>query len=396
MKTLEKAYEYEEALYANQLMHVELLIEQGDLESCLTIYTDILQDNLHTSPDIWILGALLLLVLGQEEDANEYTHRANLVINRSFESSHRVAMFKGLYIRMYVMQGNPVPGAGVYGVIGAILSRAPVEASRQIPSTLIESVVDRYVELNKVEALLPFFDDRAEQILPGVGKLVQRRLESYGVELEDDGVKIPIVLIGKESLDIMHVFSEHPNMDIVEFSAAEIADIGEELVSVADGELEDILFGEMDFLDGVEENTTLNTVKALIDSKLKMTKSIPIVRWPLEWPISSLGDIFSQSKNIFYLGDPTLHASDSNKLHEWHGFNSEVFNSLNPSVFFLNAKMMTFEAQSTVRRLMAKLGVEEYALDADFDKCFEFNQSLLTECFVSELDQSILKQWKFI
>jgi hypothetical protein len=140
----------------------------------------------------------------------------------------------------------------------------------------------------------------------------------------------------------------------------------------------------------------LNTVKALIDSKLKMTKSIPIVRWPLEWPVSSLGDVFSQSKNIFYLGDPTLHASDSNKLHEWHGFNSEVFNSLNPSVFFLNAKMMTFEAQSTVRRLMAKLGVEEYALDADFDKCFEFNQSLLTECFVSDLDKEILKTWKFI
>jgi hypothetical protein len=41
--------------------------------------------------------------------------------------------------------------------------------------------------MGKIEELLPFFDPRAEEILPGCGAIVKAKLESYGVELEDDG-----------------------------------------------------------------------------------------------------------------------------------------------------------------------------------------------------------------
>ena len=56
MEKLQQSYEYPESKYASDLMHVETLLEKKDLNECFERYTELLQNNLLTSPDVWVLG----------------------------------------------------------------------------------------------------------------------------------------------------------------------------------------------------------------------------------------------------------------------------------------------------------------------------------------------------
>ena len=151
---LEESYQYPESQYASDLMHVELLLEKKELNACLEKYTELLQNNLLTSPDIWVLGSVLLILLGQEEDARDYLVRSRSVNDLSFVSPHRLSLFKGLVVRISVLIGQPTAGVGAYGVIGSILARVPVESSHAIPSSIITKVVEQYISLDNVEGLI--------------------------------------------------------------------------------------------------------------------------------------------------------------------------------------------------------------------------------------------------
>ena len=92
-----------------------------------------------------------------------------------------------------------------YGVIGAILAREPVESTHSIPSAIITKVVNQYVALNKVEGLLPFFDKRADFILPNCSTIVKATFEQVG-HLEDDQTHTLIILCGLKADQLLPLF----------------------------------------------------------------------------------------------------------------------------------------------------------------------------------------------
>jgi len=393
---LEKAYAYSDATFATQLDHLELLIEQGDLATCLDMYTDLLKDNLHTSPDIWVLGALLLIVMGQQDDATEYIRCAMEILNRKFLSRHRINLLKGLHTRMCVLNGTPMAGIGAYGVVGAILAREPIETSHQIPSTLIEFVVERYVGLGKIEALLPFFDPRAEEILPGCGAIVKAKLESYGVELEDDGQKIPIVLFGRDLEEVMPLFVSHPNLNILSFTEEEMSLVSEEINDVDSQVLDDLLFGSMDLFED-EEDDGLSRSKEILLSKYQGMEGEPVLVWPKDWPVSAIENLCPERRAVMYLGSPLKHADTSQALYQWHINNTEVPNVLESNLFYLNARMMKNNPSRMVHQLMAQLGVASTEVNtAEIQGGVDWDQVALSERFTAKSDVDILNVWKFL
>jgi tetratricopeptide (TPR) repeat protein len=390
------ASEYENAVYSTALMRIELYLEQGNLKDCLAEYTELLQDNLHTSPDIWVLGALLLIVMNQEDDAKDYVNNATTVSYGKFVSSHRLNLLKGLHTRMCVLNGTPMAGLGAYGVIGAILAREPIETSHQIPSTLIESVVERYVGMGKIEELLPFFDPRAEEILPGCGAIVKAKLESYGVELEDDGQKIPIVLFGTDLEDVISVFTSHPRLNVLDFSDEEKNLVLEEINDVESQVLDDLLFGSMDLFDD-EEDDGLSRSKELLFSKYQDIEGEPVLLWPNDWPVSAIENLCPERRAVMYLGSPLKHAKTSQDLYQWHLRNTEGPNALEKNIFYLNAKMMNTNPSHSVNQLMARLGLVSVEVNSvDLQRNINWDQAALSERFTSEFDVDILNVWKFL
>ncbi len=395
MKRFDEAFEaliqmrtFAEMSYAADLLELELLLEKGDMTSCLNIYTDILEQNLDSSPDIWVLGALILIVLNQEEDAMSYMQNAMTMSKTQFISRHRLRLLGGLHARMSLLNGDPKPGIGVYGVLGAILSRKPVQVTHQVPSTLIQSVVDRYVQLHKIEALLPFFDDRAEQILPGIGKLVQNRLEEYGVVLEDDGQKTPFVIVGRGLEELSSLFNAHSNMQIIEFSADEIAQITTDLVSTEDAFLDDLLFGGDTF---GEDEEKLVVTKSIVQQKLLDVEGHPVILWNSEWPMGDIDLIIPEKRILFYLTDPTQSSDDAMGLYQWHLQNSEMFVALPKDILYLNALLIQRDPFSAQQDILAYAGVESIdQLTLTEVKCAD-----LSEHFPSETDVALLHKWQF-
>lgn len=390
---LDKAYAYEEALYSTQLLHIEVLIEQGDLQKCLTMYTDILQKNLHTSPDVWVLGALLLLVMGQESDVEDYLDRAMAVVNNCFHAPHRVHLFKGLYTRQLVMKGTPCSGTGAYGVIGAILSRETVKSQHQIPSTLIVSVVDRYLELNKTEALLPFFDERAEEILPGAAKIVRDRLEAHGILLEDDGQKTPVIFYSEDCQVLETLLEGHDSLQVVEFTEEEIVEITTELNAEADMELDDLLFGSLDFLD---ESEQYQRTKELFEQKFSGMTDTPLLKWESSWDLQSAQKLYPDANIIVYIGDPQHHAKNSEELYTWHTRNLEVLSDIGEKLIFLNAKQFKAAPLDVLNDLMAKLGIRSYKGTDEFSKEIVWDPYTLNEIVKTDVDRELLTRWKFL
>jgi hypothetical protein len=241
---------------------------------------------------------------------------------------------------------------------------------------------------------LPFFDDRAEHILPGVGPIVQKQLESYGVVLEDDGKKIPIVIIGKDGVEIEPVFSAHPDMQMLDFTEAEIHEISAELHAAEEKDLDDLLFGGLDLLDEDDEDELVRT-KEILSMKFDGIVGNPVLPWHSEWPVSALPIVCAEYKSVFYLGSPLRHANDSTELYQWHISNASIPSVLGSDFFFVNAKMMKSKPQSVVQKMMAKLGVTAHNMD-EVTYNIQWEPSELQGNFPAESDKEILKNWQFI
>lgn len=389
---LTESYQYEESKYASDLMHVELLLEKKDLNECFSLYTELLQNNLLSSPDVWVLGSVLLILLGQEEDARDYLHRSRSVKDLSFVSPHRLSLYKGLVVRNNVLIGEPKAGVGVYGVIGAILAREPVQASHAIPSGIITSVVDAYVKMNKVELLLPFFDKRAQQILPNCDKLVKAKLEEAGFILEDDETQTPIILCGMEAEQLVPLFEGHPDLEVVTFSEEEKESIGEELSQREDDVLDDLLFGSMD--DVFDDDAM---VTQLISQKMVDTAKSPVIVWDDTWPVDSINDVFDSSLPIFFLTNPLPHAQNSTEFQQWHLRNHEMFAGIQNWCFFVNAKMVHAEPHTVYSELMASIGA---ALPSDYQQNLQvgrdWNLDKIEHLYEGETSREIMKSWKLL
>ena len=389
---LDESYHYPESKYASDLMHVELLLEKKELNPCLEKYTELLQDNLLTSPDVWVLGAVLLILLGQEDDARDYLIRSRNVNDLSFVSPHRLSLFKGLVVRNNVLIGQPTAGVGAYGVIGAILARVPVESSYAIPSSIVTKVVEQYISLNKVEGLLPFFDKRAEYILPNCNKIVRATLEKAGFILEDDDTKSPIILCGINAEGFLPLFTEHPDLEVITFSDSEKAEILDDLNKRDDDMLDDLLFGSMDMFD--EEGFRLSEIVA---EKMSSTSKDPVFVWDTEWSVDYINEIFDTGVPIFFASSPLQHSDNQVQLHQWHLENQSIFDGAVNWRFFASAKMVQDDFPKLYASLMASIGaVMSTEIDSNIVNQSPFDATQLREVFFEESDQNILKAWKLM
>ena len=355
-------------------------------------YTELLQDNLLTSPDVWVLGAVLLILLGQEEDARDYLIRSRSVNDLSFVSPHRLSLFKGLVVRNNVLVGEPTSGVGVYGVIGSILAREPVELSYAIPSAVITKVVEQYIALNKVEDLLPFFDKRAEHILPNCAGLVRTTLEKAGFILEDDETSTPIILCGVDAAELLPLFVEHPDLEVITFSDSEKAEILDDLNQRSDDMLDDLLFGSMDMF----EQETLR-VSELVEEKMATSSKDPVFVWDSEWSTDYINEVFGNGVPVFFASSPLQYSDDHTRFQDWHLQNQSIFNGAVNWRFFANAKMMNEDFAKLCAELMASIGaVAPTEVNPSLLAGSDWDPKQLREVFCEESDQEILKTWKLM
>ena len=392
MEKLEQSYEYPESKYASDLMHVEILLEKKALNECFERYTELLQNNLLTSPDVWVLGSVLLILLDQEVDARDYLNKSKTVNDLSFVSPHRLSLYKGLVVRNNVLLGEPTSGVGAYGVIGAILSRQPVEVTHSIPSSLITKVVNQYVAINKVEGLLPFFDKRADFILPNCSKIVKDTLEQAGFVLEDDQTYSPIILCGLQAEQLLPLFSEHPDIEVLTFSESECTEILEDLNSREEQMLDDLLFGSMDMFD--DEVVRVSTI---VTEKMAGSSKDPVFVWDSEWPVDSINEAFENGILVFFASNPLEYTDSTEGFHTWHVKNQDIFNGLPNWRFFLNAKMIQDNFAKVYAELMASIGavVPQWSSEQIIDSK-DWDQQKIQEVFSADFDKEILKAWKLV
>jgi hypothetical protein len=255
-------------------------------------------------------------------------------------------------------------------------------------------VVDRYVELNKIEALIPFFDDRAEQILPGVGQLVQQRLEEYGVLLEDDGKKTPIVLVGRGTDELKPLFVAHPAMQVVEFSTHESTQIQEELQGAEEDDLDDLLFGDFaDFVDVADDKQErLVATKGIVQEKLSAVQMHPVIFWSEDWPIGEVTKVLEDAKVIFYLEDPSAYIATSTELYQWHLRNAECMVTLSADVPFFNAKQISANPFTVQQDLLAHIG----AISIEQSMFEDINCTKVGAHFTDDTDLQMLRRWRFL
>lgn len=376
------------------LWNVESLIEQGDLLGSFEEWFTLLDRFGIESPDTWVLGTIILLGLGQEEEAQVYLKNALDRSHVPFTSEHRNNIFKSLLVRLAVLKGEPYPGNGTYGVIGAILSRQPVLRERTVPSSIIHQVVDQYVAIGKVELLLRFFDSRAEVILPGVGEMVKSRLTELGFELVDDNEQTPIVLFGTCLDDVLQIFRMSTELSVIELNDADKADLDERITNFQDQAMEDLFSAGMNFLDMDEESTS--PLNDFFQLKLDGLEQRPLIVWDSSWPIEMLSDFLPSKQMMVYLGDPAKTHTSEQDLFAWNQMNIEAFQAVGGDLFFSNLKHMSTHTQNAIDEMFAYFGlttprdvVNHISLDAT---CL---QTLETD-FTQGVEQDILKQWKFL
>lgn len=193
LKSFEAALEFEAKDLSVRLFVAETYIEQSRFEEALTLLLELM--NQSEKPDAWILASVACLTLGLDMEAREFWLQAEYRIGNLFANPHRKNLLNGLRGMYDLLEGKPIPGKGVYGVLGSIASRKPLKSTTQVPTPILAQVVDRFLELERYDLLEPFFEPRAQHILPGIKEWVQDYMAHKGFEIEYDEI-MPIVCVG--------------------------------------------------------------------------------------------------------------------------------------------------------------------------------------------------------
>ena len=376
------------------LLEVEGLIEQGELIASFETWFKLVDTYGYESPDTWVLGSIILLGLNKEEEADSYLTNALQRRHNQFASPHRIRLLQSLMARMAVLTGQPYAGYGTYGVIGAVLAREPVVSVKMVPSSIIDQVVERYVETGRVEMLLRFFDPRAQHILPGVAELVTKKLSEFGFELVDDGEQDPCILIGSNLDEILGVFESAENIAVVQFTPAEVQSIKQAIDDFQTQAMEDLLMGGMNFLD--EEDEGSDELTSLFQDKIKGLGAKPLVVWSPEWPVEELSDIMPSKQVVFYLGDAPQSSQDKMAFSAWSQQNQKVVEATGGKMHLKNRAHLTSNPQNTIHEIFAYMGqvvpedmLEHVSLDSGQVRDFD-------EEFADSDAKEIMRLWKFI
>jgi tetratricopeptide (TPR) repeat protein len=166
----------------------EALLGCAQPEEALAVVEPCLQELL---PDGWVIAAAACDVLGRVEEVVLLAGRGRDLAEKGFIAVHRRTCLEQLELACCIYGGSPVPGDGPVGLLGAVMSRRPEGANPWAGQSPDPELVTR-VALNSIlgghsELLDALFEDRAEDLLPGVSSILQDALSELGVNVVDDG-----------------------------------------------------------------------------------------------------------------------------------------------------------------------------------------------------------------
>jgi glycosyltransferase involved in cell wall biosynthesis len=196
---------------------VEVYLDQGSQESIqkgMEMLLPLLEKS--QDPDPWILGASAFLALESTEDARMFWENAIMRYRIGFHAQHRLRMLNSIECMFRLLEGDPQSGKGVYGVLGAIVSRRPLQSNTPVPKFIIQQVLEQFIHRNRFDLIEPLLEPRAEQILPGIASVVTETAEELGIEIYDDGQRAPIFIHTSNPALIKEIFSNHPNFICVD------------------------------------------------------------------------------------------------------------------------------------------------------------------------------------
>ena len=192
---------------------VESYLDEGSQESIqegLRLLLPLLEKT--QDPDPWVLGASAFLALEMIDDARVYWENAIMRSRIGFHAQHRYRMLNAIECMFRLLEGDPQAGKGVYGVLGAIVSRRPLQSNTPVPKFIIQQVLEKFVQRNRFDLIEPMLEARAEQILPGISSVVVDTAQELGVEIFDDGQRTPIFIHTANPTLLKEILSQHPNL----------------------------------------------------------------------------------------------------------------------------------------------------------------------------------------
>ena len=196
---------------------VEVYLDIGSEDSIkegMALLVPLLENS--QDPDPWILAASACLALEATEDARMFWENAVLRCRIGFHAHHRLRMLNSIECMFRILEGDPQPGKGAYGVLGAIVSRRPLQSNTPVPKFIIQQVLEQFILRNRYDLIEPMLEPRAEQILPGITSVVEETAQQMGVEIYDDGHRVPVFIHTNNPSSVKEILSKHSNLICVD------------------------------------------------------------------------------------------------------------------------------------------------------------------------------------
>ncbi|MGC6510495.1 MAG: glycosyltransferase [Myxococcota bacterium] len=213
LEEFNKALKFHTTDASVRLFIAETHITMGQHELALESLLAMMQ--LIKQPDPWVLASLACIDMGLDEQAKDFWEQAEIRASQiAFVHSVRRRLLSGLRVMFQTLDGEPVSGKGVYGVLGAIASRKPLQTTKSVPSPIIAQVINRFLELERFDLIEPFLEPRAQHILPGIGDWVKRHLVERGFSFEYDGIMPLICLAGKVDPVILSIIERTTRIQV--------------------------------------------------------------------------------------------------------------------------------------------------------------------------------------
>jgi len=295
---------------------IETYIDMGSEDSIqkgLELLLPLLSSS--QAPDPWILAASACLALESPQDARMFWENAIMRVKIGFHAHHRIRMVNSVECMFRLLEGDPQAGKGVYGVLGAIISRRPLQSNTPVPKFIIQQVLEQFIQRNRFDLIEPLLEPRAEQILPGISGVVSETAELLGVEVYDDGQRAPIFIHSSDPAAIKKIFSNHPNFFCVDDfqSHHKICDA---LWNSDDNETEDFFDDTFSWLDdddlweetALDDDVVLEGIEKclshIIASLVPEKKHFVCISNNNAAYFDVLSKIYPRAKLIYFISDP--------------------------------------------------------------------------------------------
>ncbi|MFH1466496.1 MAG: sulfotransferase [Pseudomonadota bacterium] len=146
-------------------------------------------------PDPWILAARACEALGQLEDQARFARTA-AARPGGLVAPHRRDQLQEQVLATALYRGEPQPGVGIAGHVGALVRRVP---AHPLPldddAPRLRTIAINLLRAGRGDDLGALLEPRAEEVLPGCAAVLHALLAELGVSVEDDG-EPEFILIG--------------------------------------------------------------------------------------------------------------------------------------------------------------------------------------------------------